>query len=129
MTEIKENTARQIPWVPFLSALIAAPLLITALTFWITIIPYFALIMGGPIYLLFGTPILIWHLRRHPPRVLPIVLLALISLLGLIPIALIIWAITGDDSVMEALLAFLIYGAGFAAIWSATFVLIYQRLI
>jgi len=129
MTEIKENTLRQIAWVPFFGALIAAPLLITALTFWFTIIPYFALIMGGPIYLLFGTPLLIWHLRRNPPRVLPIILLALISLLGLVPIALIIWGITGDDSVMEALLAFMIYGAGFATLWSATFALIYQRFI
>lgn len=138
MTEISEKNQHQIPWKQFSAALISAPLLITAVTFpfsfvpqigFIAAIPYLALIMGGPVYLVFGTPILIWHLRRYPPNLLPIMLLSVISLVGLVPIALIIWAVTADNSVMAVLLGYLTYGAVFAAIWSATFTLIYKWLI
>ncbi len=138
MTEISGNKDRNIPWKQFCVAMIGAPLLITGVTYplslipqigFIAVIPYLAMIMGGPVYLLFGTPILIWFLRRYPPKILPIMLLSVISLAGLVPIALIIWAVTADNSVMAVLLGYLTYGAVFAAVWSATFTLIYRWLI
>lgn len=138
MTEISENKNRNIPWKPFCIAMIGAPLLIAGVTYpfslfpevgFIAAIPYLAVIFGGPVYLIFGTPVLIWFLRRHPPKVLPIMLLSVISLAGLIPIALIVWAVTADSSVMAVLLGYLTYGAVFAAVWSATFTVIYRWLI
>lgn len=51
--------------VVFFGALIAAPLLFTLLTFWMLFIPVFALAFGGPAYLIIGTPVLLWYLRRN----------------------------------------------------------------
>ncbi|MGC1494782.1 MAG: hypothetical protein WA790_03165 [Sulfitobacter sp.] len=138
MTEKSETAKRDIPWKPFFAALIIAPLLFAGVTYpftaipqigFVAAIPYMALIFGGPVYLVFGTPILIWFLRRNPPKLLPIVLLSVISLAGLVPIAVIAWAVTGDSSALAVLLGFLTYGAVFAAIWSATFTILYRWLI
>jgi hypothetical protein len=51
--------------VAFFAALIGGPVLFTALTFWALFIPVFALVIGGPIYLIIGTPVLLWYLRHH----------------------------------------------------------------
>ena len=50
--------------VAFFVALIGGPLLVTAATLWL-VIPVFALMLGGPLYLAIGTPLLLWHLGRH----------------------------------------------------------------
>lgn len=51
--------------VAFFGALILAPLLVAMLTFWIFFIPVFALLFGGPVYLVIGLPLLLWYLRRN----------------------------------------------------------------
>ncbi|MBD3664451.1 hypothetical protein [Sulfitobacter aestuariivivens] len=115
--------------IPFLVAFFTAPILVTALTFWIGLISYFALMIGGPIYVLFGLPLLIWYLRKHPPAYLPIILLALISLLGTVPLGLLLawWFDRWED--LELLTLIFTYGAVFAVIWSATFTFLYRWLL
>lgn len=51
--------------VAFFVALIFGPLVFTALTFWALFIPVFALGFGFPVYLIVGTPVLLWYLRHN----------------------------------------------------------------
>lgn len=51
----------------FVVALIGAPLLVTALTFWLAFIPVISLALGGPVYLLCAIPVLLWDLPRQEP--------------------------------------------------------------
>ena len=71
MTEITKLTERKIRYsvnpTAFFFALICAPLLVTALSFW-TLIGLFALPFGIVPYLVIGTPILLWaagHVRPN----------------------------------------------------------------
>ena len=124
-----ENTEiRKIYWRPFILSLVSAPLTVTLITVWITPIPYVAMMLGGPIYLAFGAPLLIWHLRRHPPQVIPIIALSLIPIVGMLPLTLVIAAFRPNREVLEALPFLLSYSAAFAILWSATFTLFYQWL-
>ncbi|SLN53788.1 hypothetical protein [Pseudooctadecabacter jejudonensis] len=50
----------------FFLAVIGAPLLVTLATFWL-VVPPFALVMGGPVYLIFAIPVLLWDIPRHEP--------------------------------------------------------------
>ena len=53
--------------IAFVSALIGAPLLVTLFTFYLYI-PVVALVFGTPVYLVVGTPILLWMVTRVPPQ-------------------------------------------------------------
>lgn len=104
MTEKMENTElHSIHWGGFAFSLVAAPVLVTSAlqlplvaVAWIaqndalrpTIGLMWVLIMiGAALYFLIGTPVLIWHLRRHAPKVGRIVALSLMSLFWILPIA------------------------------------------
>ncbi|MFL4470247.1 hypothetical protein ACERZ8_10305 [Tateyamaria armeniaca] len=56
--------------IAFFFALICAPLLVALMFFWVAGIPVFALILGGPFYLVLGTPILLiyLYLRQGTPE-------------------------------------------------------------
>ncbi|MEM8578201.1 MAG: hypothetical protein AAGF60_10145 [Pseudomonadota bacterium] len=68
--------------VAFFIALIGAPLLVTLASFWLFLIPVFALVLGGPIYLILGTPLLLFHLRRDEGKSDSIVALAMMTVLA-----------------------------------------------
>lgn len=114
-------------WPRFLISFIAAPILVTAATFWM-FIPIYALIFGGPLYLVAGMPIAAWYLRRHPPRILPVLLLAQASQLLQIPVFLALAAFHGDWSMLNPLPAFLVFGALFALLWTSAFLALYNLL-
>lgn len=118
----------RIDWIAFWSALILSPLLVTLATFWITPLILYVLVFGAPIYLIFGIPLLIRHLRRHPPQLAPIVTLALISLLGLVPVAAVAALISGTLTPLKVVPFLIGYGAIFAGAWAVVFTLLYQRL-
>ncbi len=63
--------------VAFAFALLAAPLLVAVLGFWVIGIPVFALYFGGPAYLVMGTPILLIYLRLRQGSALEVAKLAL----------------------------------------------------
>ncbi len=130
------TTPPQVPYPPryiidpvaFFIALIGGPLLFTALSFWALLIPVFALILGGPIYLVVGTPVLLWYLRNHDgdPSALGFLSLKVIGFLA--PLTILISAAISD----EELLLIGIYSIGFcmffAAAWAYCFGRIYQHL-
>ncbi|MEO0938984.1 MAG: hypothetical protein AAFY38_12595 [Pseudomonadota bacterium] len=114
--------------VAFFVALIGAPLLITALTFWMLLIPVAALVMGGPLYLILGTPLLLWFLRRNVGKGEDIALLALGSVIAACA-ALFGLGVLMDEADYKAIA--LIYGGFgilFGPAWAATFAFLYNRL-
>jgi len=114
--------------VAFFIALIAAPLLFTAGTFWILFIPVFALGMGGPLYLLIGTPVLLWYLRRHDGKPDDIAILAL-KAIAILAVIIAIGGLVLDE--MESLGGMVFYfgfGMIFGPAWAYLFGRIYHYL-
>ncbi|MEH6519954.1 hypothetical protein [Sulfitobacter sp.] len=129
-------TPPQVPYPPryiidpvaFFIALIGGPLLFTALSFWVLLIPVFALILGGPVYLVVGTPILLWYLRDHDGDPIDLAVLGLIAMgcVGLlVPLAA---AFTGDGDLLASGLILSGFGMIFAMAWAYCFGRIYQHL-
>lgn len=113
----------------FVVALIGAPLLATAASFFL-IIPVFALLVGALPYLFLGTPVLLWHLGRNAPDSGKTALLALKTVcVAVLPFWLIVAIFSGPaapDIEMFAILSLL--SLLFAAIWGSVFGLIYLAL-
>lgn len=124
MLNISENN--NIDWLVFIFALIGAPLLVTLLTFW-AFVPVFALILGGPFYLLLAPPFLIWMLRRHGPNYILAILGACVSLIAVPPIMAAYGLLTGTPRAFEDGLAFALMGLIFAPAYAAAFVFIYKN--
>lgn len=112
--------------VAFFAALIAGPLLFTAATFWALLIPVFALFFGGPVYLIVGTPVLLWYLRRNDGDPTDLAVLAFVVLLAFFVLIVIIAAILRDEDVFGV--AFFIGGFGmiFAPTWAYFFGRLYR---
>lgn len=138
MTEI---TAKPNFWMPratgpryvidpaaFFVALIGAPLLVTAVTFWMLLIPVAALAMGGPVYLILGTPLLLWFLRRNVGKGEDIAFLALAAVLIACGALFALGALLDEGDMIA--IAFLYGGFGivFGPAWAATFAFLYNRL-
>ena len=131
MTEILKVTEKQRyrvdPW-PFVAAVIGGPLLVTLVSFWIFFVPVFALILGGPIYLVFGLPLGQLYLRRHAGKPAEILALATcVSAAVALPFCIIVMLASGPDGIFLALII-MGFCLLFAALWSVTTAMIYDRL-
>lgn len=107
--------------IAFAFALILAPVLVAILGFWALLIPVFALVLGGPVYLIVGTPVLLIYLHYRPGCAAGAALLALATMLfGMGGIAL-------SDSLLapvvdiDGLMALAAFGVFFGPLWAATF--------
>lgn len=111
--------------IAFASALVLSPLMVAALTFWVLLIPVFAVVLGGVPYLVFGTPILLWMVTRFP---LTFGTFALGGLLAhvLFILCLAAWQAVRSDLNDEPLFFFGIWGLPFSAIWCACFAKLYR---
>ena len=114
-------------WPRFLIAFLIAPLLFTLLTFWL-IVPLYALMLGGPLYLIAGLPLAAWFLRNRTSGCIEIILLALACQLLQVPIFFVTAWYSNDWNMLDALPAFLLFGALFAVLWTLTFLVIYLLL-
>ncbi|MEP1793022.1 hypothetical protein [Parasphingorhabdus sp.] len=114
--------------VAFFIALIAGPLLFTAASFWVMLIPVFALGLGGPLYLAIGTPLLLWYLRRHDGNPNDLAVLALMVIGGLGLLASITALITQDRDALLGVAFYFGFGIIFAPIWAYFFGRVYQYL-
>ncbi len=113
---------------PFVGALISAPLLIGILFFWVYLIPVFAIVIGGPVYLIVGAPILLWFLPRyghHPILIAVLAFAANAALLGACYLGAVIW----PESELQDFVPFLMFGLIFAPLWGAAFGVLYGRMI
>lgn len=112
--------------VAFFAALIAAPLLFTALTFWVVLIPVGALIVGGLPYLILGTPVLLVMLLRGPCTAERMGHAALVTIaVAFAPLLLGNLIMGGNDllAVFGISLACMVFAAG----WATTFASLYNR--
>ena len=102
MTEKMKNTEfRKIHWRGFVTSLIASPVLISAAILGplavldmvhdsrdireTMAVMRILITIGATFYIVIGTPVLIWHLRRNAPDMRRIVMLSLVSLLWMVP--------------------------------------------
>lgn len=129
MTE-KAEISGPLPFdiVAFTGALLMAPLAVTVVLGWL-FVPIFALIFGGPVYLVIGTPVLLWMVGRYPPKARYFALAALLANLALCALVLV------ADTSIPALqargigeaFAFAAWGVLFGPLWAATFAPFYRR--
>ncbi|KIC11892.1 hypothetical protein RA19_04460 [Leisingera sp. ANG-M1] len=100
---------------PLTTGLFGAPLLI----------PPFAAIFGGPLYLVIGVPVMLNYMRRHRPAPGKWAQLAFLTHLVIFtPILLLALATDGN---IDGPSAFLLFGSVFAPIWGAVSGLLYRR--
>jgi hypothetical protein len=112
--------------VAFIGALILAPLLFTALTFWVVLIPVGALIVGGLPYLILGTPVLLAMLFYGPCTADRMVKAALVTItVPFIPMVMTAMFLGGDG--VLALFGTCFLCMVFAAGWTSTFTSLYNR--
>lgn len=114
--------------VAFFIALIGGPLIITAMTFWVFLVPVFALVLGGPVYLVIGTPLLLWTLRYREPKPDEIAVLAFRSTFGLCAVIVIYALITSKPEILTGLPFFGAFSLIFAPLWGNQFCKIYLKL-
>lgn len=114
--------------VAFFAALIGGPLLFTALTFMIFFIPVAALLLGGPLYLLVGTPLLLWYLRSHDGDPGALAYLAFKVMAFALVVMTVIAVLTSDREFFGLGLWFTGFGMIFGPAWAYFFGVIYQSL-
>lgn len=114
--------------VAFFIALFGGPLVFTAATFWLLFIPVFALGFGAIPYLFLGTPILLFHLNRHPAQPGRLAGLALITLLALCIPLVALTLLSGEQDVLSVGTGYLLAGMVFGPCWAACFGWIYGKL-
>lgn len=143
MTEMLENIERRmqaraekraaqpryiIDPVAFFVALIGGPLMVTLATCWILFIPVIALGLGGPVYLILGTPLLLIHLHRNAGDTGEITFLAFLANLSLFPLAVVADVLGDPWDLSEGILFYGAFGMIFAPAWAAGFGYVYTRL-
>jgi hypothetical protein len=109
----------------FTLAMVGGPLLVAVLGAPLLLIPSFAALFGGPIYLAVGTPVMLFYLGRNPITPDTWAWLAFVTHIALfLPIFLIAVLTNGnfDGSSM-----FLWFGAIFAPLWGAVSGSIYDK--
>ncbi|MEO1140328.1 MAG: hypothetical protein AAFW87_12830 [Pseudomonadota bacterium] len=131
MTEKTANKKRRetyvIDPVAFFAALFGAPLVVAVVGFWIGGIPIAAVVFGGPLYLVVGTPVLLWHLARHAPNSWTIAGLAFLSFAVLIAAAGVYSVLLDEDGIIQFLMFFAGFGLVFAPIWGGVFGILYRQ--
>ena len=110
----------------FFGALILAPLLVTALSFYV-VIPVFALMFGGPLYLALGTPLLLWLLSRQPCTSRDCATAALLANAAVCALAMLYGAAIRNDDIFGVTFFFLLFGSIFAPLWGGTFGWLYLK--
>ena len=132
MTEITANrkllSLHVIDPVAFILALAGGPLLVALFGFWLFLLPVAALFLGGPLYLVVGTPVPLWHLGRHPPETDRISLLSLVTSVVLTISAASLFKISGQQQFFEIAVFYCVFGAIFAPVWGAVTGWLYIRL-
>lgn len=114
--------------VAFAGALIGGPVLVTVVLCWM-FIPIFALIFGGPVYLVIGTPVMLWMVRRFPPTARYFAVAALIANIALCTLILAAdrWLPSFQAAGYGETFAFAAWGVIFGPLWAGTFAPLYRR--
>lgn len=117
---------RTIHMPAFFGALVLAPLLVTALSFYL-FVPIFALAMGGPLYLVLGAPFLMWWLSRRPCDGGEIAMAALLINAAACALFMAYGALIGEEDLASVALLYLLFGSIFAPLWGGMFGWLYTK--
>ena len=110
----------------FVLALIGAPLVVTALTFWAMFIPVAAVVVGGPVYLALATPVLLWDLPRNEPRFDRLAFLGFAAAMAFAGLAYLLATLAGSRDAGTFAGLYAVMGAIFAPLWAGTFAPLYR---
>ncbi|MBM7066057.1 hypothetical protein [Actibacterium sp. 188UL27-1] len=117
---------------PFLGAVVSVPFaaLLTGSIPVGFIIALYSVLGGGPLYLLFGIPVLIYALDRNWSNPVVLAALALATNLTMAAVYLLVAWLFGFDTDTSWSIALVIggYGCLFAPLWGAMFGLIYTQI-
>ncbi|MGB7318630.1 MAG: hypothetical protein WBC85_11755 [Planktotalea sp.] len=114
--------------IAFAGALVGAPLLVAVLGFWAFLVPVGALIFGGPLYLLLGTPALLILLPRRKPRALEIAGLAFVVNLFATALIGLVGLLSSSFDLQDFLVLYGGLGSIMAPIWGTAFAMLYVSL-
>ncbi|MBY5931576.1 hypothetical protein KUV51_01085 [Tateyamaria omphalii] len=114
--------------LPFFIALITAPFAVALCTFWALFIPVFAIVFGGPIYLLVGTPVLLIYLHYRSGDAMEIAGLAFLSQGTVIALVALYFNATGNRQEIPEMMGFGVISLIMAPLWGMAFGWIYSRL-
>jgi hypothetical protein len=111
----------------FVLALICAPILVGILGAWMLLIPTVAVLLGGPYYLLFGTPVLLWMVTRYPPDARIYACSGFLVQSALTVIFAVPATLTTPQHELQLQLIAALFGLVFAPIWAGVFAKLYRR--
>ncbi len=117
---------RRVHMPAFFGALLLAPLIITGATFWL-FVPLAALFMGGPLYLILGGPLLLWHLSRKPCDASETAWLAVLANVAALVCSFLFAAAMESKDLMLTSVYYTGFGFIFAPLWGWMFGLLYSR--
>lgn len=110
----------------FVLALLGAPILVALLGFWLLFIPVFAIYFGGPLYLVLGTPVLLWFIPRYGINIWKLGLLAAgVNVIGSGVIALALFAMESNLGADDFARLYLFFGTPVAFAWGLAFGALY----
>jgi hypothetical protein len=111
----------------FVLALICAPILIGILGAWMLLIPTVAVLLGGPYYLIFGTPVLLWMVTRYPPDARIYACAGFLVQSALTVVFAVPATLTTPQHELQLPLIAASFGLVFAPLWTGTFAFLYRR--
>ena len=112
--------------IAFCGALLAAPLVVALMFFWILLIPVFAVPYGILPYLVFGMPVFLFSVTRRPIEPGAFACLALLAHAAFV-LCLSVWTELQPQAQAEPILFFALFGLPHAAAWGAAFAALYRR--
>lgn len=113
--------------VAFFKALILTPFIVAAAGFWALFIPVFAVVFGGPIYLVFGTPILMIYLHYRVGSAYEIAMLAFATTAVGALILMVTESVFAWGLAISGVNVFVLIALAMAPIWGVTFGYFYNR--
>lgn len=114
--------------VAFFVALVSAPLVVAGATFWVVGIPVIAVVMGGPLYLVTATPLMLWWLGRNAPETGEIAMLGFAANLVACGAIYLFELVTAPRTPGSLAMMYLIFGSIFAPVWAGVFAHLYKRM-
>ncbi|MEL6960152.1 MAG: hypothetical protein AAGL89_14495 [Pseudomonadota bacterium] len=112
----------------FAVAVVGAPLLVTAMTFWIAFVPVIALVLGGPVYLAFAVPVLMWDMQRREPNAWRYVCLGFFASAAFAAFLALVHALTHQQQYETYAYIYGVFGAAFGPLWAAPVASLYRKL-
>jgi hypothetical protein len=111
--------------IAFAGALILAPPLVAALTFWLLLIPIVAVGFGAVPYLVFGTPVFLWMVTRYPVTSGNFALGGLLAH-ALFALSFALWSQAQPYPNPEMVGFYALWGIPFSAAWGVAFAYLYR---